>query len=135
MFKFLQPKVLDAITLFHKASNPASIRIATLLKQAAGSGAAVAQNAPADKFDFELNITEEAPTTEQLKTILDYVGKAGISSIISDAQDETEALKKFKDNTDNLKRPIVVDWNNGKVFTSENGSAMLKMLEALPKKN
>ncbi|EGO53067.1 hypothetical protein NEUTE1DRAFT_92009 [Neurospora tetrasperma FGSC 2508] len=135
MFKFLQPKVLDTITLFHKASNPASIRIATLLKQAAGSGAAVSDNAPAKKSDFELNITEEAPTTEQLRTMLDYVGKTGISSIISNAQNETEALKKFKENGDNLNRPIVVDWNNGKVFTGDNESAILKLLEGLPKKN
>lgn len=99
--------MLDAITLFHKASNPASIRIATLLKQAAGSGAAVSDNAPAKKSDFELNITEEAPTTEQLTTILDYVGKAGIPSIISNAQNQEEALKKFKQNADSLNRPIV----------------------------
>ena len=97
----------DAITLFHKASNPASIRIATLLKQAAGSGAAAADKAPVKQSDFELNITEEAPTTEQLNTILDYVGKAGISSIISGAQNEEEALKKFKQSADNLNRPIV----------------------------
>lgn len=103
----LQPKVLDAITLFHKASNPASIRIATLLKQAAGSGAAVSDKAPAKKSDFELNITEEAPTTEQLRTILDYVGKTGVSSIILNAHNETEALKKFKESTDNLNRPLV----------------------------
>jgi ABC-type Zn uptake system ZnuABC Zn-binding protein ZnuA len=57
--------------------------------------------------DFELNITEDPPTADQLKTILEYVGKSKISSIVQGATTENEALKKFKESTDNFKRPVV----------------------------
>lgn len=56
---------------------------------------------------FELNITEEPPTPDQVKTILEYVGKGGISTIIKGAQNEKEALKKYQENKDNLLRPVV----------------------------
>jgi hypothetical protein len=57
--------------------------------------------------DFELNITEDPPTTDQLQTILEYVGKSGISSIVKGATTETEALRKFRENNDNFQRPVV----------------------------
>lgn len=56
---------------------------------------------------FELNITEELPTPEQVETILGYVGKGGISTIVKGAQNEKEALKKFQENKDSLMRPLV----------------------------
>jgi hypothetical protein len=51
--------------------------------------------------------TEDPPTVDQVKTILEYVGKGGISSIIKGATDEKNALKKFHENPDTLLRPVV----------------------------
>lgn len=112
----VQNKGRDIVTLFHKANSPVSTRIATLLKQ---TSAAAAETATADQAsdhsaqntiqreDFDINITEDAPTTSQLETILDYAGTAGIPSIVKGAQSKQEALKKFKESTENFQRPVV----------------------------
>lgn len=57
--------------------------------------------------EFDLDITEAAPTTDQLRSILEYVGASNISSVISGASNEKEALKKFKEGAENFKRPVV----------------------------
>lgn len=56
---------------------------------------------------FELNITEEPPTAEQVQTILEYVGKDNISQIIKGAHDQKDALRKFKESKENFVRPVV----------------------------
>ncbi|TEA20229.1 putative redox protein fmp46 [Colletotrichum sidae] len=140
MFRF--HKTLDIVTLFHKASSPASVRAATLLKQVSANGTAgatedqasdhSAQTSPnKSRAEFELNITEDKPTADQVKTILEYVGKSRIPSIVKGASTEEEALKKFQQNVDNFQRPVIVDWNNGKAVAGDNESEILKMLNAL----
>ncbi|KAI1824991.1 DUF1687-domain-containing protein [Xylaria intraflava] len=127
MFRF--HKTLDIVTLFHKAASPASVRAAAVLKQASANATEAATEDRPQRPDFELNITEEPPTADQLKTILEYVGRNRISSIVKGAATENEALKRFTENTDNLKYPVIVDWNNGKAIASDNESEILKMLE------
>ncbi|EWG39417.1 hypothetical protein FVEG_02249 [Fusarium verticillioides 7600] len=137
MFRF--HKTLDIVTVFHKASSPASVRVANLLKQIsanATSGATIdqasdhsAQTAPI-RDQFELNITEDPPTDDQVKTILEYVGNNGIPKVIKGANDEKEALRKFKESKENFIRPVVVDWNNGKAIAGDNESEILKLLKA-----
>ncbi|KAI0119765.1 DUF1687-domain-containing protein [Daldinia grandis] len=138
MFRF--HKTLDIVTLFHKAGSPASTRAATLLKQVSANATETATEDQASdhthqthpkrsRQEFELNITEEPPTADQLKTILEYVGKNNISSIVQGASTENDALKKFRENNENFKRPVIVDWNNGKAVASEQESEILKMLE------
>ncbi|KAK1750241.1 thioredoxin-like protein [Echria macrotheca] len=138
-------KSLDVIQLFHKAGNPASVRVANLLRQvsAAASESATedqasnhaAQTNMSRRDPFELNITEDLPTSHQLTTILDYVGKDGISSVVKGANNQNEAVTMFKKNPDSLNRPLVVDWNNGKAYAGSEESAILKLLNALPPKN
>ncbi|KAI0450314.1 DUF1687-domain-containing protein [Xylaria acuta] len=141
MFRF--HKTLDIVTLFHKAGSPASVRAATVLKQASANATEAATEDQASDHshqtnphrpDFELNITEEPPTQDQLKTILQYVDKSKISSIVQGASSENEALKKFKESADNFKRPVIVDWNNGRALASDKESEILKMLDQLNSK-
>ncbi|EFW99334.1 duf1687 domain containing protein [Grosmannia clavigera kw1407] len=140
MFRF--PKTLDIVTLFHKASSPASIRVSTLLKQASAHASQTATedqasdttaqtSAPtAGRETFELEITEEPPTTDQLRTILDYVGTPAIPTVMKGASTTAEALRKFRESADNFQRPVVVDWNNGKAIAGENESEILKLLNS-----
>lgn len=134
-------KTLDIVTLFHKSSSPASMRVVTLLKQVSASAAESAtedqasdhrvqsESAPGARRDtFDLNITEDPPTTEQLSTILEYVGASGIPSIIKGASTTHEALKKFRESSDNFQRPVVVDWNNGRAVAGDKESEILKAL-------
>ncbi|KAI1801571.1 DUF1687-domain-containing protein [Daldinia bambusicola] len=138
MFRF--HKSLDIVTLFHKTGSPASTRAATLLKQISANASETATEDQASdhshqtppkrlREEFELNITEDPPTSDQLKTILEYVGKNRISSVVQGASTENEALKKFRENQENFKRPVIVDWNNGKAVASDQESEILKMLE------
>ncbi|RFU74777.1 hypothetical protein TARUN_7456 [Trichoderma arundinaceum] len=129
MFRF--HKTLDIITLFHKASSPASVRVSNLLKQASTSAQTSATHEPAARRDpFELNITEDPPTVDQVQTILEYVGQSGASQIIKGARDDKDALRKFKENKENLLRPLTVDWSNGKAIAGVNESEILKLLNA-----
>lgn len=112
----MQHKTLDIITVFHKANSPASVRVANLLKQVSANstaGATIDQasdhsaQTKAAREQFELNVTEEPPTEDQVKTILEYVGSSGISNVIKGANNEKDALRKFKESKDNFVRPVV----------------------------
>ncbi|OAA61670.1 DUF1687 domain containing protein [Niveomyces insectorum RCEF 264] len=139
MFRF--HKTLDIVTLFHKASSPASVRVATMLQQAsahasetatedqASDHTAQSEHAPAARRDpFELNITEDPPTTDQLQTILEYVGTPAIPTVVRGAHTMTEALRAFRKDPNNFQRPLVVDWNNGKAVAGDKESEILKLL-------
>ncbi|ROW10478.1 hypothetical protein VMCG_01863 [Cytospora schulzeri] len=140
MFRFHKTK--DIVTLFHKASSPASVRVAAALKQASANATEhatedqasdhSAQTTP-DRAEFDLNVTEDPPTPDQLQTILTYVGSSGISSVVQGASSESEAMKLFKKSADNFQRPLTVDWNNGKAIPGGDESKILKMLSQLPK--
>ena len=56
---------------------------------------------------FELNVTEEPPTTEQMQTILEYVGPNIVSKIVKGAHDHKDALKKFKQSQESFQWPVV----------------------------
>ncbi|CAK7229535.1 hypothetical protein SCUCBS95973_007256 [Sporothrix curviconia] len=134
-------KTLDIVTLFHKASSPASMRVVSLLKQASAHAAETAtedqasdhtvqtEHAPSARREpFDLNITEDPPTSDQLQTILEYVGASGIPAIVKGASTQTEAMRKFRESHDNFQRPVVVDWSNGKAIAGDKESEILKLL-------
>ncbi|ATY60652.1 Thioredoxin-like fold [Cordyceps militaris] len=133
MFRF--NKTLDIVTVFHKAGSPASVKVANLVKQISANaqvGATMdqASDTKPGREPFELNITEDPPTTDQVQTILGYVGTGGISKIIKGARDEKDALKRFKESKESFLRPLTVDWNNGKAVAGDNESEILKILNA-----
>lgn len=111
------------MTLFHKPSSQASIRVHTLLKQANATSQATAtedqasshksQN-KAERQEFELDVTEAAPTGDQLKNIFEYLGGSA-GRLVEGAKDQQDAIRKVKENGDAFQRPVVVDWHQGKV--------------------
>ncbi|KAH6704379.1 thioredoxin-like protein, partial [Leptodontidium sp. MPI-SDFR-AT-0119] len=128
----------NVITLFHKAGSPASLRMYTLLKQASAIASEHATEDQASdhshqtlpgREEFELNITEDPPTAEQLKSILEYIGTQTPSTIVKGAKDKVDAMKKLKGNAENFQRPVTVDWKNGKAVAGDDISKILKMVE------
>lgn len=112
----LQHKTLDVITLFHKANSPASLRVHTLLKQVSANASEYATEDQASDHsaqtlprrpEFELDVTEEPPTEDQLQSILEYVGAHRAGDVISGAKNESDALKKLQMNKDSFHRPLV----------------------------
>ena len=92
------------------------MRVATLLKQASAVAAEYATEDQASDHtaqtnarrpEFNLNVTEDQPTTGQLQTILEYVGDSRIPSFVKGAKTQSEAIKKFKENQENFLRPVV----------------------------
>lgn len=112
----MQRKTLDVITLFHKPSSAASMRVHALLKQ---SSAAASEHATEDQAsdhssqtqprrqEFELEVTEEPPTEDQLQSILEYVGVSRAGEVVTGAKSLSDALKKLELNKDSFQRPLV----------------------------
>ncbi|KAF2116596.1 thioredoxin-like protein [Lophiotrema nucula] len=144
MFKrlFGEHGAKNVVTLFHKPSNQASTRVLTLLKQQHAHAVSHAtedqasshdHHTRAEKTEFELDVTEDAPTGDQLKNILEFLGGAGAAGkIIQGASSETDALNKLKASGDAFQRPVVVDWHQGKAVVGENESEILNLLRSIP---
>lgn len=124
-----QHKTLDVITLFHKASSPASIRVHTLLRQASATASETAtedqasdhsaqSNPKTHRAEFKLEVTEEPPTEDQLRSILEYIGAQKAGTIIKGAKDEADAMRKLAANGDSFERPVVGYLGNGNIDIS-----------------
>lgn len=64
-----------------------------------------------------LDVQEGAPTSDQLISILEYLGPSKAGSVIQDATGTSDALRKFRQNESSFKQPVMVDWNNGRAGT------------------
>ena len=112
---FRMHKTLDVVTLFHKPSIQASTRIATLLKQASAQSQEHATEDQASDHSgqhgrrdpFELDITESPPTSDQLKSMFEYVGSSKAAQLVKGASNSSEALRKLKEDPDSFLRPVV----------------------------
>ncbi|KAK2746499.1 hypothetical protein FQN57_003125 [Myotisia sp. PD_48] len=138
----LRQKTIDIITLFHKPSIPSSARALELLQKAStATQQASVENgtSPLRKSAFELEVTENPPTPDQLRLIMEYMddsvlGRGGVGvgkpgELVNEAHDRSDALKKLKENGDKFIRPVVVDWNNGNAVLGTDESAILKLLK------
>ncbi|ODQ63856.1 hypothetical protein NADFUDRAFT_71507 [Nadsonia fulvescens var. elongata DSM 6958] len=128
MFKSLQ-SIRPVITLFHSPASAASTHIATLLKSL---------QTAAPQVDVE--ITELAPTIQQLSSIMDHFPISIPESLPTKPEDaklnilvpgylghwhETARLTAFlKDDAGKkVTRPILVDWDNGRVAVNDESLA------------
>nr|OQO19332.1 hypothetical protein B0A51_14352 [Rachicladosporium sp. CCFEE 5018] len=112
----------DVITLFHSPSNAASMRAHALLKQTAAAASSTATEDQASDHskqskverEFDLDIQEALPTSDQLHNILAFLGPSSLGSAVKDATSLEDAEKKFRASESSFVRPITVDWENGK---------------------
>ncbi|KAF3941658.1 hypothetical protein ABW19_dt0204535 [Dactylella cylindrospora] len=134
-------KTLDVLTLFHSPRSEASNRVLTALKAAntAAEESTITSDSGTDpsgkKQIFELDVVEGPMTTTQLRSILDYIGENKVTDIVEGAKGVTDAMKILEkaNGQDVLKRPITVDWNNGKVVLGDKQSAIKQLVDSLPK--
>jgi arsenate reductase-like glutaredoxin family protein len=109
----------NVVTLFHKPASQPSMRVLTLLKQANATASAHAtedqasshaSQDKAERNDFELDVTEAPPTSDQLKNLLEYLGgpeSGAAGKLIQGASNETDAQRKLKTNGESFQRPVV----------------------------
>ena len=69
------------------------------------------------RTDTMVDVQEGPPTSDQLSSILEYIGPSKAGTVVKDATGSTDALRKFKGNESLFQRPLVVDWNNGRAGT------------------
>lgn len=59
-------------------------------------------------MEFELDVTDAPPTSDQLKNILEYLGgPSAVSKVIKGAQNESDAMKKLEADGEAFERPVV----------------------------
>ena len=63
------------------------------------------------RTQFELNVTEEPPTGDQLRTILEYIGESKAPQIVEGAKDTEDAIRKLKEDAKRFKSPVVCTYN------------------------
>ncbi|KAF9072393.1 thioredoxin-like protein [Rhodocollybia butyracea] len=144
MFSSFQ-RVAHEITIFHYPSSPASQRALNMLRSAV-SGPFPAGKASSPPLDFELEVVEAPPTSDQLRTIMSYISgpgqRASAASVFLSAHPSTpygseapQSMSAIHDigakNPHALKWPIVVDWAAGKASI---GGDVEGILESLRKK-
>lgn len=68
-----------------------------------------AQAAPSatQKANYELDVQEDVPTGDQLKSILEYAGIGKAGTIVEGARDTTDAMERVKRDAAAFNRPIV----------------------------
>ncbi|QDS69863.1 hypothetical protein FKW77_000435 [Venturia effusa] len=144
MFKklFGEHGAKDIITVFHKPSLPQSTRVVTFLKQTQANAKVTATEDQAsshpvtskpERTDFDLDVQEAEPTEDQLKSILEYVGESGAGKVVEGANSVRDAVRKVKEDAGRFKRPLIVDWHQGKVVVGEEQSEILRLLKSVPK--
>lgn len=137
----MQHGAKNVVTLFHKPSSQPSTRVLTLLKQANAEAVAHAtedqasshhaQN-KAERTEFELDVTEAPPTSDQLKNILEYLGgpvSGAAGKVIQGAKDESDALRRLQADGEAFKRPLVrfiTSSNSARAYTTERSSIGIK---------
>lgn len=101
-------KTRDIITLFHKQSNPSSVRVHNALKMLSAQASETATGDQASdhsahqklqRTEFDLEVTEADPTPDQLSIVLDYVGPSRIGEFVKGASTKDEAMKRLKEFT------------------------------------
>ena len=105
---------MDVITLFHRPTVASSVRVLNLLEQSSSDAAEAAtedqaggHSAETGRQEFELNVTEDPPTSDQLRSILEYIGAKRVGEIVRGARDEADAMRKLQQNSENFQRPLV----------------------------
>ncbi|KAJ7057778.1 thioredoxin-like protein [Mycena amicta] len=119
-------RTLHEISIFHNATSPPSVKALGMLRSAlsapypAGKGSAPLQ--------FNLEVVENTPTADQLKTILSFLPSKGDSAPAaasvflsahpssvgsSDAASLDSVSRLGRDRPSAFKWPVLVDWNAG----------------------
>ena len=102
-----QGKTLDVITLFHKPSLQSSTRLLGLLQRASIKASDPGQKVNIKRTEWDLEVTENGPTSDQLRSILEYVGARRAGGIMKGAKDEADAMRRLKARPGDFVWPLV----------------------------
>jgi len=106
------------VTLFHKPSNPASTRILNILKQTSATANTTATEDQASNHEahskaqqahapFDLDVVEGPPTSDQLRSIIEYVGERNAGRVVPGAEGAADAARRMRMDMNAFRRPLV----------------------------
>jgi len=129
---------LPQIAIFHRPSVPASDKALELLRSAA-SAPYPPSKPQAGPLEFDLEVTHNLPTVDQLRAISGYSPKGGLSGFLSGsgAGEQVGSAEKVLalagQSPDSFKWPVVVDWSGGKASIGDI-EGVKEILEGIRKK-
>jgi hypothetical protein len=110
--------------LFHQPKLQPSVRALALLKQISAEASETATEDQASdhshqnkiqRAEFELDIQEEPPTGDQLRSILEYAGINKAKEIVEGSHDVNDAVKRLQEDHKRFRAPVVSaangDWS------------------------
>ena len=112
----LQHKPVDVITIFHRSSSAPSTRALALLKQYAAQASETATVDQASdhssqnkiqRSEFQLDVSEQPPTGDQLRNIWEYVGEKQAKSVVKGATGIAEAIRLMEEDRAKFQAPVV----------------------------
>ncbi|KAG6896027.1 hypothetical protein C0992_010777 [Termitomyces sp. T32_za158] len=136
---------LPEISIFHQPFSPPSTKALNLLRSSLSAPYPPGQ-AEKKSLDFNLDVIEGPPTSDQMKTILSYLPSKAVSPSLaflsahyatptgSERPEGVSAIANLaQDNPNALKWPIVVDWHGGQAAIGDI-EGVKGILETLRKK-
>ena len=104
------------ITIFHKPAVASSSRALALLKQFSAQASETATEDQASdhtsqnklqRSAFELDVKEDPPTGDQLRSIFEYVGDAQAKGIVKGSTSVSDAIKLLQEDKGRFQAPVV----------------------------
>lgn len=95
---------------------PSSMRVYALLKQASAAASEYATEDQASdhtaqtqpkREPFELDVSEQPPTPDQLQSILEYIKPLKVDTVVKGAVDEADANRKIRGSASAFNWPVV----------------------------
>lgn len=83
------------------------MRVLQLLQRASSADPSTDTEAASQRKEFELDVTESAPTGDQMRSILEYVGAQRAGELVKGAKGEAEAMRRVLDSGESFVRPVV----------------------------
>lgn len=115
---------IPQVTLFHRPTVASSVRVNSLLKRLSAEATETAtEDQAADhshqnkiqRSQFELNVTEDPPTGDQLRNLIEYVGSEeggkgpveAAEMLVQGAKNEKDAIRRLSEDSSRFKWPVV----------------------------
>lgn len=139
---------LIGFIISHNPSSPPSKKALDLLRAANSTPYPASRTPPAPPLNYDLEVVESVPTTDQLRTILEYLPSKATSPSMAflsahpssggessgERPGTIEGIVKLAEKNKNaLRWPIVVDWEDGQVAVGDL-EGVKKILEKIRKK-
>ncbi|KAF8472627.1 hypothetical protein BDZ91DRAFT_846141 [Kalaharituber pfeilii] len=135
----VQNKTPDVLTLFHSPNSESSTRILSLLKSSQPlTGTHTTTTSTPIRYELDIITAPALPTPSQYKSIVEFLGgDAQAKKVLREVSQSEEGAGELAAKEGNrlegvdIVRPLLVDWNNGRVVVGDDDAAVKKIIESI----